>query len=342
MLSSTEGQYLLNALQGNFHTIPDPLDENQFLELLNQHKLSIWFFRTVTTKAPVFLEQYSHLKTALKNLFTQNTLKSLSKCAEQIQINQHFKTHNIKAIFLKGEALSQQLYDCPNGRMSGDIDILIEPQMLVKADECLHALGYIRMGTSKILFKWLKPVLFWVQKDVIYLHPQKKTLIELHWRFECDGCCMSVPFDTLWQQKSSVKLHNVDIPVLGPEDNAVYLCFHGAKHSYLKLQWLIDIKNYLQKFQLNPEDILERAKKYKSQPHCFLTAYFLDQYTGTTFNLMPSDSQLKRLTRSAEHILKTAPSTKRRIALILIRQKLHKNFLFLFPRILRICAEKLL
>ncbi len=343
MFSSTEGQYLLNSLQGNFNNTPEHLDENQFLELLNQHKLSIWFFNSASKKAPAVLKKYNHLAAALKNLFAQNTLKSLGKCAEQIKINQEFKAHNIQSIFLKGEGLSQQIYDEPNARMSGDIDILIDSKMLVKADECLKALGYIRKGTSEVLFKWFKPILFWVQKDVIYIHPQKKIMIELHWRFECDQFCMRAPFETLWQQRSSVKFHNIDIPVLGPEDNAVYLCFHGAKHGYLKFQWLLDIKNYFEKFQLTPDTILQRAKQYRVEPHCFLTAYLLDKYTGTSFNLRPESSASRRLNYSVEYILRNPPSQKRRLYFAFIfMPQLHKNLLLLFPRIMRVCVEKLL
>lgn len=341
MFSSPEGQYFLNTLKQNFYPIPDDLNENQLLELLNQHRLSIWFFRTLSTKAPEFFERYPQLKTTLKDLFTQNTLRSLSKCAEQIAIHKNFQAQQINAIFLKGEPLSQQLYGCSNGRISGDIDILIDPKNLIKADECLHQLGYQRVNLKKWIFDQAKFFLLWDRKDIDYIHPQKKIMIELHWRFEIEKLFLNIPFKTLWESRNHVQIHGSTLPILGREHNALYLCLHGAKHGYLKFQWLIDIKNYLETQQVQLTDILETAKQYHVEKHCLLTMSLSNKYTNKNFDLSIISSKINRLCRVTENLFNMPQSKKKDYYFMFFFLPLsYRKPVFFLPVFLRACVSK--
>jgi hypothetical protein len=51
-----------------------------------------------------------------------------------------------------------------------------------------------------------------------------------------------------WEGRQSVDLGGAAIRTLGPERLLLYLCMHGAKHSWARLGWLCDLHRSLQRF----------------------------------------------------------------------------------------------
>src|SRR5205807_7865498 len=52
----------------------------------------------------------------------------------------------LPVLWLKGLALSEQLYGCPEARGSGDLDVLVEPARAGDLAECLRRLGGTEVG----------------------------------------------------------------------------------------------------------------------------------------------------------------------------------------------------
>ena len=366
MLSSPEGRCLLHLLKNNNFSADNfkNIDQKKFLELLKQHRLSIWFFENFIKNSPTNFAHDDFIRQALEEIFKQNTLRSLFKSAELIQIYTHFTQHNIPLLFLKGELLSLQIYQALNARISGDIDILINFTDLILADKILKNLGYQRAGTPNTLLKNFKSFLHWLQKDMIYTHPQKKIMVEVHWRFVEDPRFMNIPFEKLWERKTLVTLNNNNLPTLGAEDNLLYLCLHGAKHGYLRLQWLIDIQNYFEYFKrlkssqnLNSQDssryLFNQAANYQIQPHYALTEYLIGKYLSSTEEnknknknknkkIEKIDSNFERLFITTEKLWHMPESKKRRLYLAFIfKPLLYKNIFYFLPALLRIFTEKI-
>ncbi|MDO7488046.1 nucleotidyltransferase family protein [Peribacillus frigoritolerans] len=123
-------------------------------------------------------------------------------------------------------------------RTSKDLDILIHISDVEKAGDLLLKNGYEREEIS-VFDKWRK-------HDVSYFHPQKRIEIELHSRLH--PFPMNVPsFNELWERKRSSKLTSYPVPFFGNDDLFLYLVFHGAKHGWFRLRWLVDIDQMIRK-----------------------------------------------------------------------------------------------
>lgn len=143
----------------------------------------------------------------------------------------------IRALVLKGCALSLQLYGDPSLRQSGDIDLLIEPGRLWEADEIILRLGYRRdagqIGASvRALHQdWIK--------DLSY--SSGNWHLELHHRLTDNPLLLPCDFERLWSEREIVASGGLSLPVLPRRFNALYLCVHGADHGWERLGWLADI-----------------------------------------------------------------------------------------------------
>ena len=124
-------------------------------------------------------------------------------------------------------------------RRPRDIDLLVHPDDLEKSMILLQKdLGFHRDGPYPDL-----PVrlMFRTDKHVQFMD-EHQSLLELHWRLDAShGRADEAAIAGLLQRRVTMTLGGCEIPVLHPADRLTYLCFHGARHQWLRLYWLSDI-----------------------------------------------------------------------------------------------------
>lgn len=169
----------------------------------------------------------------------------LSLCAELIRVLRACDAHDIRVVPLKGPVLDAELYGDLALRTSADLDLLVHPQDVVRAKRLLLGpLGYR-----------LESVLHWPAESAIFKcrdsqlsfsDPAERVSVDVHWRL-LPGY-FPTPFDEadVWHQLRRIDWAGQRILALSPEHLLLFLCAHGAKHSWERLGWICDVARLLQ------------------------------------------------------------------------------------------------
>lgn len=86
----------------------------------------------------------------LEALYRANALRNLRLAAEESRLSAAFTSAGIGHWTLKGPGLSERLYGDIGVRQVSDLDLLIEPSNLARADRLLAELGFLRQTSGKI------------------------------------------------------------------------------------------------------------------------------------------------------------------------------------------------
>lgn len=226
--------------------------EHSVLPLLNQH-LQPRFSDLLPVAA----------RTTLHEMAGYCQRNNLAFAGELLRILSLFEKSGIDAIPFKGPVLAIIAYGNLALRMFADLDILIQEKDLISAREALVADGYVTEFT------------FTPEQERSYLkaecalqlrHPGRDFVVELHWLLTERYLSINFPMAELWQRCSVAKIGRTAVKALSPEDLLLYLCVHGSKHHWERLEWLSCVAEVI---GANPSidwvSIDERARKSGTQ-----------------------------------------------------------------------------
>ncbi len=170
-----------------------------------------------------------------------NARRSLAQVAEVGRLSRLFADAGIRLLALKGVALSAQLYGAPARRVARDIDLLVDPDQFLRAQEVMVAAGYRprpNLQSPRRYSAYLRSI-----KEVEFVHPATGGLVELHHRLTDNPNLLACEFAALWSEREAVSLYDGDagtVATLPRHRLPLYLCVHGAAHGWARLQWLMD------------------------------------------------------------------------------------------------------
>jgi hypothetical protein len=201
------------------------LDETRLLAMLHEERVLLLVYQVLSgdLKPHVSPKLIKILSQKSKVILTQQ----LALMVTQRDVQKAFQTAEIPYIFLKGPVLNQMLWGRRMMRYSGDLDVLVAPKDIFRANTVLKQLSFkTNLSEKKLRFH-----LFFHQcstkKDVIYWHGEQSQLIELHWKSYCSEFIFKR--NNTWE-------HGID-----DEAYILYLCLHAARHGWSRLIWLVDI-----------------------------------------------------------------------------------------------------
>nr|WP_275695521.1 nucleotidyltransferase family protein [Fredinandcohnia sp. SECRCQ15] len=195
---------------------------------------------------------------SMEQKYKKNTFNMLKLTAEMARISECLTNHDIRSLFLKGPILANNLYGNLSYRTSTDLDMLIPFADLNKVNEILVNQGYVKEGNHENLLGGWK----WREHHVTYFHSVTSVKLEVHWRLN-PGPGKEPSFQELWRRKSKTFYMNIPVCHLGKEDLFLFLVYHGARHGWFRLRWLIDIDR-LYKKELNWEELSLLSRKFQS------------------------------------------------------------------------------
>jgi len=136
-----------------------------------------------------------------------------------------FSARNIDLIILRGPALGLTLYSRPFLRPAGDLDLLIRKNDLMAAKKILRRAGFIHLPG-------VLPDRYFERHHLhlSFHHPEKKTIIELHWVLDHPYTLYTVDYASLFSGREEASFEDFTIPILRPEDLLITLCLHLVKH----------------------------------------------------------------------------------------------------------------
>lgn len=173
----------------------------------------------------------------------RHTAISLLQIAEGLRLTRLLEAEGIACLVLKGAPLSMRIYGQPTLRDSRDVDLLIEPRSLRRAEEILEDAGLrlekpnCRRGMGRALF-------------LHYSHEYLLTtptgiLVELKTRLQPTGALLPLSVSSVLERRVRISASGASLPALADEDLLLYLCGHGARHCWFRLKWLADIAGLL-------------------------------------------------------------------------------------------------
>jgi len=168
-----------------------------------------------------------------------DTRKGLAQVAEVGRLQRAFAEAGVRVLFLKGVVLSAQLFGDAAMRGARDIDLLVDPADLPRAETVLAEAGY-RSSTPALSPRQAASYRHWI-KDVQYVHAVGGTPLELHHRLADSPRLLACEFGALWDGREAVRVGDAAVGTLSRGALALYLCVHGAGHAWERLRWLVDL-----------------------------------------------------------------------------------------------------
>jgi len=248
----------MTPLLENIEEYSSPVkDWEALIALANTHGILPLAYKVLkhSTHSPLPPEIGIQFKEHYLSIVQRNMLMS----AELIRIIKLLEKHHIRSLAFKGPTLAQSAYQDITLRQFGDLDILIHPKDISKTIAILIKASYVpeialEDGKENIYFKTL---------NVIGFHKDRSNIrIEVHWELLSKNYAIQWDTSALWTKKETVTINNHPIPVLPFEQQLLYLCVHGSKHLFERLEWICDIDRSI---RTNPHidwlSLMNEAKK---------------------------------------------------------------------------------
>ena len=238
----------------------------------------------------------AQLPAALVEAMTRRTrrilLQQLHLTQEAVTIHQRLSELKIAHCYLKGPPLNHTLFGMHTLRYSGDLDIFVLQHDLLAVDQMLRSLGFTTTVTQNQLARYSRVGAAFV-KDITYSCPERKTVVEVHWKTHIRELLFK-PIALDWSTQV-ITSGFYQIPVLNDYDNCLYLCLHAAKHHWKCLRWLLDIAQLIRLKNLNIDELLRRAEKQHLAPMMYRTLWLCQHWFGLHYGVLdalPKHTQL--------------------------------------------------
>lgn len=169
--------------------------------------------------------------------------RNLALIRELLRILTLFENGGIDAIPFKGPVLAVIAYGNAAFRTFADLDILVKEEDLSRARDLLIADGY----HCELCFTPEEEVNYRRTECAIqFMNEGRHSVVELHWRLTERYLSIQLPIEDLWRRSRSTTIWRRTIRTLAPEDLVLYLCIHGSKHRWERLEWLCSLVDAVQ------------------------------------------------------------------------------------------------
>lgn len=288
-LSEAEWQALLTQM----HTV----DIARFLDITHYHRAELLVQNTLVK--PYKKELPLHLVQPLTQAAQTITYQQLALTRCALTVHKTLSQQGIAHCYLKGPALSYALGGTQPLRYSADLDLVVAHRDLLRVDACLRTLHFVPSTPFTHIQRYTRQGASFT-KDIHYFSQTSEAVIEVHWKTHLYELLLNT--DTPNWQQAIVTSDGLHLPVLNDYDNAIYLCFHAAKHHWQRLRWLLDVAEWMRLKQLDWATLLQQAESHHVGPAILQTAFLLQTWFGVNCGLehVYSDEEHKALQRQIE------------------------------------------
>ncbi len=181
---------------------------------------------------------------------TTTAWRSLHLAGEMIRLLDLFHTGGVNAIPYKGPLLSILSYEDLGLRTFTDIDFLIRKEELIQTHRLLEQEGYRSaiLGGQGVLGKRIPAKLALLTWEEHFVKQNSSSIVDIHWDLLPTYFACGLNLEVWRQDLVSVKLSGRKIPTLSLENLILFLCIHGCKHRWERLQWLCDLAETIRRY----------------------------------------------------------------------------------------------
>ncbi len=208
---------------------------DEFIALVDRHRIPALAYAALRRHAGDLLPD--NAKEQLKERSDLARREALRHAAEFVRLERKFTEQRIDLLPLKGPMLSLQLFGDPGMRHTRDLDLMVRPNDLARADLLLREDGYRRFPDFELTEK-RKSFLMANGQDFWYDHDTRGIHLELHWR---SYLWTPERIAELWEHCRPTMQSGVQANCLDDDALLLFLCDHGARHRWFRLKWLSDV-----------------------------------------------------------------------------------------------------
>lgn len=188
-----------------------------------------------------------------------------------------FLDHNgVTAVAFKGPVLSAAVYGAIALRQAGDLDILIEPGAFSRTKELLGAAGYRLYPplTQSQLASQLS------SHCEIEFQSGGLSVVDLHWGLSPKSFYFGLDPEDVIERAKTVYLQGTSLLTFSNEDSILYLCYHGSKHYWSRLEWIGSLAELIRSIKdIDWRLVIARANEARGR-HMLMLGLMLAQQLG--------------------------------------------------------------
>lgn len=245
------------------------------IQLSIAHAVMPLLYQNLKAICPESIPEY--VLNQLKTSFHLNAIRNLNLTHELSRLLELLEANNIAAIPFKGPTLSILAYGNLSLRQFGDLDILVHKQNFLKARNLLLSDGYQRGTRPQGLTDTETQDLAIMHHSGEYplCHPNGLVSIDLHGRLIAGTFpIMSANFDVFWENLAPISLLDIKVKTFQPENLLIYLCIHGSKDLWKRLNWICDIAELVCNYpQMDWTHLIKQAKNLGVEQMLLLGLY---------------------------------------------------------------------
>ncbi|HSW65220.1 MAG TPA: nucleotidyltransferase family protein [Dissulfurispiraceae bacterium] len=197
--------------------------------------------------------------------FSEERALMLGRLHGLMQVAAALESAGVSFTVLKGFPLSQKIYGNPFMRITGDLDLLLDPPMIAPAIDALTALGYIpaydlwppnKKGADKLMR---------FRNQFAMKHPESGIVAELHWRLFYYPVIAAARMEKVVRANlTTIIVEGRTFRVLNPELDLLYLIVHGGMHGYSRLKWLADVVSLANQQRFSAKRFMELTATFNA------------------------------------------------------------------------------
>lgn len=181
----------------------------------------------------------------LRSRFYEMSARNYRLAWKLVEVTSRLEAESIPVLAYKGPAVALAAYGDVTLREFEDLDLLIRRSDLPKAVERMRRWGF---HLSKKSFRPEIPSQVKRYHAATLDSPDRTYRVDLHWDLAKDyERAFSPAVEKLWERAERLELPHGSIPVMCREDLFLALSFHGARHRWSRLKWLLDVAMLMSK-----------------------------------------------------------------------------------------------
>jgi hypothetical protein len=236
---------------------------------LRYHRLTPWLYSVVAQKG---WESFINSPSLLQAL-RRDYMLALNLAARQSEMTfrlvHRFAEHRIEVILLKGADLRHRLYGDPAARPMDDLDVLINPEDIPRAQGLLAEMGF-HLAPE---YGDLSPAYWEILGGALNYQPPSRTgiCLDLHWEIGALLYFYRLPFALLREGALPFSPDGLPVYVLSPENLIIYLCLNTQKDPGIPLLGqILDLVLALSRLPINWQILIDRARSFRCSRPVFL------------------------------------------------------------------------
>ena len=204
------------------------------------------------------------VRTELTDTFASNALRNALLAKELARILRLLDDSGVRAIPLKGTALSESLYGDLALRVCADMDVLVPPKQVQEAFRLMESSGYQASFSEPALLELVARY----GKDCGVLMRENGALsypLQLHCGLIWGGPVERDLLEEIWSDAIRQTVHGVSAFALSADWEFLYFAVHAARHGLFPMKWLVDLDALCRRGTVNWESAKRKAARLEWQ-----------------------------------------------------------------------------